>query len=107
VLGSYLIVLTLDWFLIGSGVQQMVLNSIRKSAVPGFTGAYVTVPYQIAGYCFVMANLRRFSVQQYGWPAMMVSAVTLTGGAGFSTWVGGMKLMHNQFSEFEKKTRRI
>jgi len=50
VIGVYLFLLTIDWFLIGSGVQQMVLNSIRKSAIPGFTGAYVTVPYQIAGY---------------------------------------------------------
>ena len=48
-IGSYLVVLLIDWFLIGSGVQQLVLNSIRKSAIPGFTGAYVTVPYQIAG----------------------------------------------------------
>lgn len=47
--GSYLFVLTIDWFLIGSGVQQMVLNSIRKSAIPGFTAVYVTVPYQVAG----------------------------------------------------------
>jgi len=49
VIGSYLFVLMIDWFLIGSGVQQLVLNSIRKSAIPGFTSAYVTVPYQIAG----------------------------------------------------------
>ena len=48
-IGSYLFVLTIDWFLIGSGVQQMVFNSIRKSAIPGFAAAYVTVPYQIAG----------------------------------------------------------
>jgi len=54
VIGSYLFVLMLDWFLIGSGVQQLVLNSIRKSAVPGFSGAYVTVPYQIAGRCKYM-----------------------------------------------------
>jgi len=49
VIGSYLFVLTIDWFLIGSGVQQLVLNSIRKSAIPGFTAVYVTVPYQVAG----------------------------------------------------------
>jgi len=52
VIGSYLFVLMIDWFLIGSGVQQMVLNSVRKSAIPGFTNAYVTVPYQIAGSDF-------------------------------------------------------
>ena len=52
-IGSYMFVLMMDWFLIGSGVQQMVLNSIRKSAIAGFTGAYVTVPYQTAGHCFV------------------------------------------------------
>jgi len=49
VIGSYLFVLAIDWFFIGSGVQQMVLNSIRKSAIPGFSSVYVTVPYQIAG----------------------------------------------------------
>jgi len=43
----------IDWFLIGSGVQQMVLNSIRKSAIPGFTDAYVTVPYHAAGQFLV------------------------------------------------------
>ena len=51
-IGSYLFLLMIDWFLIGSGVQQMVLNSIRKSAIPGFTAAYVTIPYQIAGLIF-------------------------------------------------------
>jgi len=54
VVGSYLFVMMIDWFLVGSGVQQMVLNSIRKSAIPGFMAAYVTVPYQITGcysYC--------------------------------------------------------
>jgi len=49
VIGSYLFVLAIDWFLIGSGVQQMVLNSIRKSAIPNFAAVYVTVPYQVAG----------------------------------------------------------
>ena len=66
VIGSYLFVLMIDWFLIGSGVQQMVLNSIRKSSIPGFSGAYVTVPYQIAGYCF-MDVLLCVSVEQLTW----------------------------------------
>jgi len=49
VIGSYMLVLTIDWFLIGCGVQQLVINSIRKSAILGFASAYVTVPMQIAG----------------------------------------------------------
>jgi len=54
VIGSYLFVLMIDWFLIGCGVHQMVLNSVRKSAIPGFSAAYVTVPYQLAGHCFIV-----------------------------------------------------
>jgi hypothetical protein len=53
VIGAFLVVQACDWFLLG-GVRHLIVNAFRKSAIPGFTEAYCTMPFQMSGELIVI-----------------------------------------------------
>ena len=63
-LGSYLLIVTLDYY-IGSSVKYIVINIIRRITLPGFEAAIIDSPYGSKGKVLRPCNRYRFLLYRH------------------------------------------